>query len=302
MNPEVDVTTPTPSVAAPRQRLRAYAELMRLDRPVGIWLLLWPTLWALWLASGGLPSLVLLAVFTAGTVVMRSAGCVINDFADRDFDPQVARTRNRPLASGRLRAVDALVLFAALLLCALLLALPLNGRALLLALPAALLAASYPFAKRFHSLPQAHLGLAFSWGIPMAYAAVRGVVPWREAGLLMAANVCWVIAYDTLYAMADREDDLKIGVKSSAILFGRYDRLIVGLLQLATLLLLAAVGALAALRWPYYAGLLLAAGLAAQEQWMAHRREPAACFRAFLHNVRFGAAVFAGLALSYAVP
>ena len=284
-----------------KQRLRDYALLMRLDRPIGIWLLLWPTLWALWLAAGGVPRLKLLLVFVLGTVLMRSAGCVINDFADRKFDPHVERTRNRPIAAGRVSPREALVLFAVLCLAALLLALQLDAAALWLSLPAVVLAASYPFAKRFHSLPQAHLGIAFSWGIPMAYAAVRGAAPWREAGLLMAANLCWVIAYDTYYAMSDREDDLKIGVKSSAILFGRYDRLIVGLLHLAALLLLAEVGRLAQCGWAYDLGLAVAAGFALREQRMTRGHDRALCFQAFLDNHGFGAAVFAGLVWDYAL-
>ncbi|MDE0855528.1 MAG: 4-hydroxybenzoate octaprenyltransferase [Nevskia sp.] len=282
-----------------RSRLHDYALLMRLDKPIGIYLLLWPTLWALWLAAGGPPRWDLLAVFVLGTVLMRSAGCVINDYADRNFDPHVERTKDRPIAAGRVSPHEALVLFAVLCLLALLIASRLNAAALWLSLPAAALAASYPFAKRFHSLPQAHLGIAFSWGIPMAYAAVRGTVPWHEAGLLMAANLCWVIAYDTYYAMSDRDDDLKIGVKSSAILFGRNDRLIVGLLHLAALLLLLAVG-LQARRGPLYgAGLLLAAGCAIREQWMTRQRQRGPCFQAFLDNNRFGAAVFAGLLLDF---
>jgi 4-hydroxybenzoate polyprenyltransferase len=260
--------------------------------------LLWPTLWALWLAARGLPSLPILAIFIIGTVLMRSAGCVINDFADRDFDPHVERTKLRPLAARRVTPREALMLFVVLCLLALLLAMPLNASALWLSVPAAALAASYPFAKRFHSMPQAHLGLAFSWGIPMAYAAIRGAVPWNEAGPLMAANVCWVIAYDTLYAMADREDDLKVGVKSSAILFGRWDLLAVAVLQIITLALLTLAGIRAGLSWPYNAGLAVAAALAVQEQYMARARDRQACFRAFLHNVRFGAAVFAGLAVA----
>lgn len=288
------MNSPTPTLSLP-DRLRAYAQLMRLDKPVGIWLLLWPTLWALWLAAGGLPPLPILAIFVIGTVLMRSAGCVINDFADRDFDPHVERTRLRPLASGRVTPREAIILFVVLCLLALLLAWPLNAAALQLSIPAVVLAASYPFAKRFHSMPQAHLGLAFSWGIPMAYAAIRGSVAWHEAGLLMAANVCWVIAYDTFYAMSDREDDLKVGVKSSAILFGRFDLLVIALLQAATLLLLFLVGRMAGLDWPYYAGLAVASGLAVHEQLMARGRERQACFQAFLHNVRFGAAVFVGV-------
>jgi 4-hydroxybenzoate polyprenyltransferase len=284
-----------------RSRLHDYALLMRLNKPIGIYLLLWPTLWALWLAAGGVPPLDLLTVFVAGTVLMRSAGCVINDFADRKFDPHVERTRNRPIAAGRVSPREALVLFALLCLLALLIAARLNAAALWLSLPAVLLAASYPFAKRFHSLPQAHLGIAFSWGIPMAYAAVRGSVPWNEAALLMAANLCWVIAYDTYYAMSDREDDLKIGVKSSAILFGRYDRLIVGLLHLAALALLLLTGLRTQRGLAFVLGLLAAAGFAIYQQRLTRRREPAACFQAFLDNNRFGAAVFIGLACDFAL-
>jgi 4-hydroxybenzoate polyprenyltransferase len=282
-----------------RARLHDYAQLMRLHRPIGIWLLLWPTLWALWFAARGLPSLELLAVFVSGTVLMRSAGCVINDFADRKFDPHVERTKDRPIAAGRVRPREALVLFALLCLLALAAASRLSAAVLWLSLPAVLLAASYPFAKRFHSLPQAHLGIAFSWGIPMAYAAVRGSVPWGEAAPLMAANLCWVIAYDTYYAMSDRQDDLKIGVKSSAILFGRHDRAIVGLLQLVALLLLAWLGLLTVRGVAYYAGLAAAAAFAVHQQRMTRSRDPGPCFQAFLDNNRFGAAVFAGLALDF---
>lgn len=281
--------------------LRDYAHLLRLHRPIGIWLLLWPTLWALWFAAGGVPPLKLLGVFVAGTVLMRSAGCVINDYADRGFDAHVARTRDRPIAAGRIRPRAALVVFALLCGLALAVAQPLNAAALWLTLPAAALAASYPFAKRYHSLPQAHLGLAFSWGIPMAFAAVCGGVAWSEAGPLMAANICWVIAYDTLYAMSDRDDDLKIGVKSSAILFGPHDRLMVGLLHAAALLLLAYVGVTAGRGALYFAGLAAAAACAAYEQKLAWRREAAACFAAFKHNAWFGLAVFAGVAADYAL-
>jgi 4-hydroxybenzoate polyprenyltransferase len=284
-----------PECRPARTQLRDYARLMRLDRPVGIWLLLWPTLWALWFAARGVPPLPTLAIFVTGTVLMRSAGCVINDFADRDFDPHVSRTKTRPVAARRVSPREALLLFVALSLLALRIAWPLNAGALRLSVPAAALAASYPFAKRFHSMPQAHLGLAFSWGIPMAYAAVRGSIDWSEAGPLMAANICWVIAYDTLYAMADRDDDLKIGVKSSAILFGRYDRLAVALLHAAALALLFVAGQRAQMRGPYFAGLGVAALLAAQEQWMVRDRRREACVRAFLHNVGIGAAVLAGL-------
>jgi 4-hydroxybenzoate polyprenyltransferase len=277
------------------RRLRDYALLLRLDKPIGIWLLLWPTLWALWFASRGTPPPDLLAVFVLGTILMRSAGCVINDYADRNFDPHVERTKNRPIAAGRVSPREALVLFALLCLLALLVALRLDAAALWLSLPAVLLAASYPLAKRFHSLPQAHLGIAFSWGIPMAYAAVRGSVPWLEAGQLMAANLCWVIAYDTWYAMSDREDDLKVGVKSSAILFGRYDRLIIGLLQALALALLWSIGRLAARGPVYDLGLAAAAGFALYQQYLGRKRERGACFAAFLNNNGFGAAILIGL-------
>jgi len=280
------------------ERLRVWAQLMRLDKPVGIWLLLWPTLWALWFAAGGLPPLPLLAIFIAGTVLMRSAGCVINDYADRGFDGHVERTKGRPLASGRATPREALILFVALALLALAVAAPLNAAALWLSVPAVLIAASYPFAKRFHSLPQAHLGIAFSWGIPMAFAAVGGRVDWTLAGPLMAANLCWTIAYDTLYAMVDRDDDLKIGVKSSAILFGRADRLIVGLLQAAALALLGFAGWRVGLGLAYWAGLAFAALFAAHQLWQVRHRDRAACFAAFLGNNRVGALVFLGLAFS----
>ncbi len=281
-----------------RDRLAAYGQLMRLDKPVGTWLLLWPTLWALWFAAGGLPPLHLLAIFVLGTFLMRSAGCVINDYADRKVDGHVERTRGRPLASGRATPREALVLFVLLALLALAVAAPLNAAALWLSVPAVVIAASYPFAKRFHSLPQAHLGIAFSWGIPMAFAAVGGQVDWPMATLLMAANLCWTIAYDTLYAMVDRDDDLKIGVRSSAILFGRADLLIIGLLQMAALGLLAFAGWRMRLAVPYWLGLAVAASFVANQLWRVRHRDRAACFAAFLGNNRVGAVVFLGLALS----
>ncbi|MGQ3056936.1 MAG: 4-hydroxybenzoate octaprenyltransferase [Nevskia sp.] len=281
-----------------RDRLAAYSQLMRLDKPVGTWLLLWPTLWALWFAAGGLPPLHLLAIFVLGTFLMRSAGCVINDYADRKVDGHVERTRGRPLASGRATPREALVLFVLLALMALAVAAPLNAAALWLSVPAVVIAASYPFAKRFHSLPQAHLGIAFSWGIPMAFAAVGGRVDWPMATLLMAANLCWTIAYDTLYAMVDRDDDLKVGVRSSAILFGRADLLIIGLLQLAALGLLAFAGWRMRLAVPYWLGLAVAASFVANQLWRVRHRDRAACFAAFLGNNRVGAVVFLGLALS----
>ena len=286
--------------AGPIDKLRDYALLMRLDRPIGIWLLLWPTLWALWFAADGPPDLHVLVVFVLGTVLMRSAGCAINDFADREFDPHVARTRQRPVAAGRVAPSEALRLFVVVSLVAFgLLSSLKNTLALALSVPAALLAALYPFCKRWISMPQAVLGIAFSWGIPMAYAAVRHEIVWIEVAALMLANLCWVVAYDTYYAMADREDDLKIGVKSSAILFGRHDRRVIAGLQTLALLLLAALG-LADGRGPaFFAGLLVAAGLALRQWRMTRSRESAACFAAFLDNNRFGLAVFVGLAVDH---
>lgn len=280
-----------------KSKLADYALLMRLDKPIGIWLLLWPTLWGLWFAAGGVPPLKVLLIFVAGTVLMRSAGCVVNDLADREFDPHVERTRNRPLAAGRVTSTEALRLFVVLCLMAFGLVMQINTLTVLLALPAVLLAASYPFAKRYHSLPQAHLGLAFSWGIPMAFTALDRTVPWALCGLLMLATVLWAIAYDTFYAMVDRDDDLRIGVKSSAILFGRYDRLATALLQAAALGTLWLAGGLLG-AW-YDAGLLVAAVLAGYQQWLIRDRDPARCFQAFLNNHWFGAAVFAGLLLEY---
>jgi 4-hydroxybenzoate polyprenyltransferase len=286
------------SVVVVRDRLREYALLMRLHRPIGSLLLLWPVLWALWFASAGRPSLAVLVVFVAGVVLMRSAGCVINDYADRGFDPHVARTRDRPLAAGRVTPREALALFAVLCAIAFLLVLTLNRLTILLSVVGVLLAASYPFMKRWTSLPQFYLGAAFGWGIPMAYAAQTGAVP-VDAWILFAANICWAVAYDTAYAMVDRDDDLRIGVKSTAILFGRADRAMIALFHLLTLGLLAWVGVRAGLGLTYYIGLLLAAGLALQQQWQIRTRDRDACFRAFLDNNRFGAVVFAGLLLDY---
>ncbi|MDM7322209.1 MAG: 4-hydroxybenzoate octaprenyltransferase [Gammaproteobacteria bacterium] len=281
------------------QRLGLYVRLTRLDRPVGWILLLWPTLLALWLAADGVPKALNLAVFVAGVVLMRSAGCAINDYADRGFDAHVARTRERPLAAGLIQPWEALMVFAVLALAAFGLVLLLDPLVLKLSVVGVLLAASYPFMKRWHHLPQLHLGIAYSWGIPMAYAAEKGTLD-LTAMLLFAANVLWTVAYDTMYAMADREDDVKIGVKSTAILFGRFDRLIIGGLQLATLLLLALVGLHAELGWAYGAGLLAAAGLALWQQWLIRKREPVACIAAFKNNQWFGMAVFVGLAVDLA--
>ena len=279
-------------------RLREYALLMRLHRPIGILLLLWPTLWALWIAGEGQPDRLVFTVFVLGVVLMRSAGCVMNDYADREFDPHVERTRDRPIAAGRVSPKEALVLFAALCLIAFALVLTMNRLTIALSFAGAFLAATYPFMKRFTNLPQFYLGAAFGWSIPMAFAAQTGVVP-QLAWVLFAANVFWSVAYDTAYAMVDREDDLKVGVKSTAILFGTYDRLMVGLSHAVTLGLLAYIGFIAGLGMLYYAGLAAAAGFALYQQYLMRDRARDGCFRAFLNNNWFGAAVFVGLMLHY---
>lgn len=282
------------------QRLHEYARLMRLDRPIGILLLMWPTLWGLWAASEGDPDLLVLFVFVAGVVLMRSAGCVINDYADRDFDPHVERTRHRPLAAQRMTTREALALFVVLCLIAFVLVLQLNTLTIALSFVGAFLAASYPFMKRFTHLPQFYLGVAFGWSIPMAFAAQTGTIP-PVAWVMFFANMFWSVAYDTAYAMVDREDDLKVGVKSTAILFGRWDRLMIALTHLSCLVLLAQAGLMQKLGALYYLGLLAAAGLAVYQQGLIYRREARQCFKAFLNNNWFGAAVFAGLVLDYMV-
>lgn len=284
----------------PWARWRQYLLLMRLHRPIGILLLLWPTLWALWIAGVGRPALGVLAVFVAGVVLMRSAGCVINDYADRHVDPHVARTRTRPLAAGQVSAQEALVLFVLLSLAAFALVLSMNILTIALSVVGAGLAASYPFMKRYTHLPQVYLGVAFGWSIPMAFAAQTGAIP-EVAWILFAANVFWVVAYDTAYAMVDRDDDIKIGVKSSAILFGTWDRFFIGLGHFVAILLLAGAGRMAGLGLMYYGGLVVASGIAGYQQALLRRRERQAYFRAFLNNNYFGAAVFAGLLLEYGI-
>lgn len=279
-------------------RLREYALLMRLHRPIGILLLAWPTLWGLWLSAHGQPALFTLAVFTLGVVVTRSAGCVINDYADRNFDPYVERTRDRPLAAGRVTASEALTLFFTLSLVALLLVLQLNRFAVMLSVPAIVLAASYPFLKRYTHLPQFYLGAAFGWPILMAFAAQTNALP-PVAFVMFVANVFWAVAYDTEYSMVDRGDDIRIGVKSTAILFGSYDRLMVGVSHALALALLVLVGLLSALGPVYYLGLVAAAGFALYQQYLMRERERDECFRAFLNNNWFGAMVFAGLFFHY---
>lgn len=281
-------------------RIDPYLRLMRLDRPIGIWLVLWPVGWALWMASGGVPPLDVLLIFIAGTVVMRSAGCVINDFADRDFDPHVKRTALRPIAAGEVPARHALWLFTGLCLLALLLVLQTNALTIALSVPAVLLAASYPFAKRYHHLPQAHLGLAFAWAIPMAFAAVPGVPDWRLCWLLMAATIVWAMIYDTFYAMSDRDEDRRIGVRSSAILFGRADRVVTGGLQLMMLAILAVVGARAGLGAGYAVALAGGGMLMLRQQWLIRRRDPGACLKAFLESHWLGLLILAGIMLDYA--
>jgi len=275
-----------------------YVQLTRLDRPIGIWLLLWPTLWALWIAGRGKPDARLFIIFVVGTVLMRSAGCAINDYADRSFDPHVERTKERPLAAGRISTLEALVLFAALSLTALSLVLQLNGLTLLYAVTGAALAVSYPFVKRFLSVPQMYLGITFGWGIPMAFAAQLERVP-RVAWLLLIANVLWVTVYDTIYAMVDRDDDVKIGVRSTAILFGDSDRHIIATLQAMTLLSLYLIGGTLRMG-PWYSAGLIAGGIFFVHQlWLIRARDRQGCFQAFLNNNYFGMSVFLGIALNY---
>ena len=273
-----------------------YLKLVRLDKPIGILLLLWPTLWALWIASDGRPRWYVLIVFVIGTVLMRSAGCAVNDWADRDFDRHVARTAERPLTSGRIAGWEALTVAAALALCALLLIIPLNALTLALSCGAVFVAASYPFTKRFFALPQAYLGIAFGFGIPMAFAAVEDRVP-PVAWVLLVANVSWALAYDTEYAMVDRDDDLRIGIRTAAITFGKHDVAAVMACYAITLGLLVVVGSMAGLGWAWVAGLVVAAGIAAHHYRLIRTRSRDGCFKAFLHNNWFGAAVFAGLAI-----
>ena len=283
-----------------QHRLREYARLMRLHRPIGAFLLLWPTLLALWIAAEGPPRLHVAVVFVLGVWVMRAAGCVINDYADRKLDPQVERTRDRPLAIGTVRPGEALVLFAVLMLAALGLVLTLNRETIALAGAAAVLAAVYPFLKRVTHLPQIWLGVAFGWGIPMGFAAVTGTVP-AIGWALLFANVVWAVAYDTMYAMADRPDDLLAGSRSTAILFGNLDRAMIGVFQAATLATLATIGWWLGFGPPWYAGLTAAAGFALYQQHLIRERDRAACLRAFLNNNWLGGVLFAGLAAEYAM-
>ncbi len=279
-------------------RFAEYARLMRLDRLIGFWLLLWPALWALWISGNGQPEERVFVIFVAGTFLMRAAGCVINDYADRDVDPRVRRTAGRPLARLAVTPAEALGLFAVLAAAALALILPLARLTQLFALAGGAIAVVYPFLKRLFPLPQAWLGAAFAWSVPMAFAEQTGGVP-AVAWLLFAAVVLWTTVFDTMYAMVDRDDDLALGVHSSAILFGRADRAAIAAMQLACLAALAVVGRMSGFgRW-YWLGLAAAAALAVWQQWLIRARDRDACFRAFLNNNAFGAAVFAGIALDY---
>ncbi len=281
-----------------RERASVYGQLMRVDKPIGTLLLLWPTLWGLWLASKGRPDWLVLLVFVLGTFLMRSAGCVINDYADRHFDAHVARTAQRPFARGAVTEKEALWLAAGLALLSLLLVLPMNSLTLLMSIPAVLLAATYPFTKRFFPLPQAYLGLAFSFGIPMAYAAQTGRVD-STAWWLLAANLFWTVAYDTAYAMADKPDDLKIGIKTSAITFGDYDVAAIMLCHGVFMALMLGLGWQLGLGWPYFTGLAISAVLIGKQYLEIRTRDRALCFKAFLDNNRVGAVMFASLLLEY---
>lgn len=300
--PELDLEPPRPREAPLwyrlYRRLEEYALLARLDRPIGIYLLLWPVLWALWIAGDGRPLPKVLLVFVAGVVVMRSAGCIINDFADRDYDPHVKRTRSRPLAARRVTVAEAFVLFVLLVALALWLVLKLDSFTVMLSVAGAVFAVSYPFFKRFFPLPQLYLGVAFGWGVPMAFAAQTGALP-RVAWVLFIATVLWAAVYDTMYAMVDREDDLKVGVKSSAILFADMDRLIVGVMQAMMLFALMLAGrSMQFGRW-YYGGLIAAGVLFLWQQWLIRKRDPAGCLRAFLNNNYVGMVIFIGVLLEY---
>jgi len=280
------------------KRIDAYERLIRLDKPIGTLLLLWPTLWAVWLAANGRPSLTVLIVFVLGTLLMRSAGCAVNDFADRNFDAHVERTRSRPLAAGEIAPGEALAVGTVLAALAFCLVLFLNRFAILLSLAALAIAASYPFSKRFFSLPQAYLGIAFGFGIPMAYAALLNRLP-LDCWALLAANIFWSIAYDTEYAMVDRDDDRKIGIRTAALTLGRLDVAAVMACYAAMTVILAWIGSYLHLRWPYYAGLAVAAALMGYHYFLIRDRSREGCFKAFRHNNWVGAAIFAGIVLSY---
>lgn len=278
------------------ERLALYAKLVRIDKPIGTLLLLWPTLWGLFIAADGFPEPLVLCVFVVGTFLMRSAGCAMNDYFDRDVDRHVARTENRVLTAGLIQPREALYVAAALGLFSFALVLLLNRLTILLAFVAAILAVTYPLFKRFFAIPQAYLGIAFGFGIPMSFAAIQGQIP-IVAWVMLLANVCWAIAYDTEYAMVDRNDDIRLGLKTSAITFGQYDVVLVALFYILALSLLSVVGYMLAYDWPYYCGLLTGFGIAVMHVYWIRGRERQSCFKAFLHNTWLGAAVFGGIGL-----
>ncbi len=281
-----------------RQKWLAIKLITRMDKPIGTYLLLWPTYWALWIASDGWPNLQLLLIFSLGVFIMRSAGCVINDFADRKIDGEVERTKNRPLVNGMMTSVEAINLFGLLIGMALGLVLMLSWPTIYLSVVAVFLAAIYPFMKRYTQLPQLFLGAAFSWGMIMAFSEAQGEIP-LVAWLLFTANLCWTVAYDTMYAMVDRDDDVQIGVKSTAILFGNNDTRMIGFLQLITLALLWTVGDILAFGWPYQLCLIVAAGLFSYQQLLIFNRKRDDCFQAFLHNHWVGLIIFVGVTIEY---
>jgi len=280
------------------ERLQQYWLLCRFDKPIGILILLWPALWALWVASNGRPNLLVLTVICAGVVLMRAAGCVINDYADREFDPHVERTKQRPIAAGKVKPKEALILFVILCLMAFALVLLLNRYTILLSFIAAFLAASYPFMKRYTHLPQAYLGIAFGFAVPMAFSAQINTIP-AVAWVMYLAVILWALVYDTIYAMVDKDDDLKIGIKSTAILFGNRDRETMAVLQLIILGLLILLGQMQQLGGWYYTGVLMAAGLSVYQQKLIFYRVKADCFKAFLNSNWFGLVVFMGLFMDY---
>ena len=281
-------------------KLALYFRLIRADKPIGILLLLWPTLWALWMASGGVPALDVLAIFVIGTALMRSAGCAINDYADRDFDRHVKRTVDRPLTSGKIRGWEAVMVAAVLAIASFLLILPLNALTKQLSVVAVVVAGTYPYFKRFFAIPQAYLGIAFGFGIPMAFAAVQGAVP-GVAWWLLVANVFWAVAYDTAYAMVDRDDDIKLGMRTSAITFGRFDVAAIMLCYGASLAIFLLCGWSLGLRWWFVAGVAVAGGIALYHYMLIRHRDRMNCFKAFRHNNWLGAALFIGVALDYAL-
>ena len=287
--------------ASVNKRMNAYERLMRLDKPVGALLLLWPTLWAVWIAANGRPAIDVVLIFVVGTFLMRSAGCAMNDWADRDFDGRVARTRERPLAAGEIAPREALLLAAVLAALAFCFALFLNWFAILLSFVALAIACAYPFAKRFVPLPQLGLSIAFSFGIPMAFAAIRNALPW-ECWALFAANACYAFAYDTEYAMVDRDDDLKVGIHTSAITLGRHDVAAVMASYALMLAFLTWIGVALGLGWPFFAGLAVAAAMMLYHYTLIRGRSREGCFRAFRHNNWVGLSIFAGIVLSYFLP